>query len=225
MVTQLLVRLNRDTTSAFTDTNVNDFLSQAHRWSANFKKWPFPEGRTSTTWASSTEEWNFEGYQAESFRYLEVGGNRFTKLNFEDYKIYREDKSTGQDKVYSNFGGLVFVNPNAIVSGTLTAYGKYMPANFDITDQTGETVFTEGNDEGNQAILEESQSYYYQRANDENKAQYHHNLAVEHLEKLWDKVKAEKALNQTHEVRGGMFKRIDVVEGGMRGDITEDRFF
>ena len=62
---EILVRSGKDTTSAWvTDAILNDWLSQSHRWAANFKKWPFPEGRVSTTWASSTEEWDFAGYQS-----------------------------------------------------------------------------------------------------------------------------------------------------------------
>lgn len=224
---EILVRSGKDTTSAWvTDAILNDWLSQSHRWAANFKKWPFPEGRVSTTWASSTEEWDFEGYQSNSFRYLEVGGKRFQKVNWEDYKIYKEQKSTGQDKIYSEFGGLVFVNTSADVSGTLTAYGKYMPANFDATDDTTETVFSEGNDEGNQAIIEEGIAYAMRRDGKLDEALQHHNLAIDHLNRLWEKIKAEKSLEHTVEVRGGMFKRMDVLKGGFEDVVNnESRFF
>lgn len=163
-----------------------------------------------------------------SIRYLMVGDKRFTKVNWDDYRIYKEEKSSGQDKIFSYFGGVVFVNTNADVSGTLTAYGKYMPA--DIADGDGndttDTVFSEGNDEGNQAIINEVISYIYRRENKPNDSVNHHNLAIEHLERLWTKIREERALDQTVEARGGQFKRLDVLSGGFKDTINnEDRFF
>src|SRR3990167_171837 len=163
--TEILVRSGKDTTSAWTSEAIlNDWVNQAHRWTGGYKPWVFTEGRTSTTWAA-TEEWSFEGYKADSFRLLQVGGKRLTKLNFEDYQIFREEEPSSDERVFSDFGRLLFINPNIDLSGTLTAWGQYIPA--DIPDGDGadsdETVFTPNGDEGNQAIIEEVLSYISDR--------------------------------------------------------------
>ena len=106
--TEILVRSGKDTTSAWTsEAFLNDWVNQAHKWAGGYKPWVFTEGRTSTTWAS-VEELNFEGYKADSFRLLQIGGKRLTKLNFEDYQIFREEEASGTDRVFSDFGRLVF---------------------------------------------------------------------------------------------------------------------
>ena len=65
---QVLVRSNRTTTDSFiTDAMLNDWVRQAHNWAVNYKKWPFSEGRVSTTWASGVT--NEDGYT--TFEYPE----------------------------------------------------------------------------------------------------------------------------------------------------------
>jgi len=82
-------KLGISTTAAFyTDTILNEWIQQGVRWGTSYKKWPFTEGRISTTYAA-TEEWSFEGIKADSIRLLQVGGKRFQKLNFEDYQIFK----------------------------------------------------------------------------------------------------------------------------------------
>ena len=90
--TDVIEKLGISTTAAFyTDTILNDWIQQAERWATSFKKWPFTEGRVSTTFTAGTgensDEWSFEGYKSDSFRILTIGGERHEKLNFEDYLI------------------------------------------------------------------------------------------------------------------------------------------
>lgn len=214
IITEVLARTGKDTTSGWlSDTHLANWSSQSHKWAAGYKKWPFTEGRISTTF-SATEEWDFEGYKADSFRLVQVGGKRLQKLNFEDYQIFKEESPTADDRVFSDFGGLVFINPLADVSGTLTAWGQYMPANFDSTDLTQDTVFSEGNDEGNQAVIEEMIGFIYKRDGREKDALQQHIIAKNLLDELYKRIQDEQFAYQTHEDRGGMFKSFDIFEGG-----------
>lgn len=220
--TEILVRSGKDTTSAWTsEAFVNDWINQSYKWAAGYKPWPFTEGRTSTTF-SAVEEWDFEGYKADSFRILQVGGKRFQKLNFEDYQIFKEDNSSSKEKVFSDFGGLVFINTLADVSGTLTAWGQYVPA--DIPDGDGatgddlNTVFSEGGDEGNQAIIEKTLGYIANRDGKKDFAIKHYALSKELLDSLWKRVEDEQFAYQTK--NRGMFKRIDI----LKGDLSDQLF-
>ena len=225
--TEILVRSGKDTTSAWTsEAFLNDWINQAHRWAAGYKPWPFTEGRTSTTYAG-IEELNFEGYKADSFRFMQVGGKRLQKLNFEDYQIFREEQSSAEDRVFSDFGRLVYINPNADVSGTLTAWGQYIPV--DIPDGDGataddmETVFTPGGDEGNQAIIEEVIGYIASRENKNQEAINRHLLAKNLLEELWKRVQDEAFAYQTKD--RGQWARMDVLNGGMYDDSLDTNQF
>ena len=83
---EFLVRGNYSTSVAFiTDAILNDWTRESYRFVANYKKWPYTEGRSSTTYAT-TEEWTYpEGWKPDSIRVLQIGTKLFTKLNFEDY--------------------------------------------------------------------------------------------------------------------------------------------
>jgi len=205
--TEILVRSGRDTTSGWlSNSALNNWINQAHRWGAGYKPWPYTEGRAQTTY-TATEEWVFEGYKADSFRFMQIGGDRFQKINFEDYQIYKEQQDGGSDKVYSNFGGVVHINPDSGVSGTLVAYGQYQPAN--ITDDSTDTVFTPFGDEGNQAIINQVLGDIANREGNAQESINKHMLAKQLLDELWTRIDDEQFAYQTHD--RGMWDRIDVV--------------
>jgi hypothetical protein len=212
------------TTTYYTDDIINDWIQQGTRWATSFKKWPFTEGRVSTTW-TGTEELNFEGIKSDSIRILTIGSKRLQKLNFEDYLIFRESDSSATDRVFTDFGRLVFINPNADVSGTLTAYAQYAPVDIDMTDLASTTVFSNGDEEGNEAIVEKVLSSARQRDNNENEATLHQQKAEKILNDLYGNVRNEQFNYQTHKTRGGMFARIDVVDGiGEDSGARRDQF-
>lgn len=212
------------TTSFYTDAMLNNWIKQGVRWATAYKKWPFTEGRVSTTFTGS-EEWSFEGYKADSFRIVQIGGKRLEKLNFEDYQIFREEGGDSADRVFTDFGRLVMINPNVDLSGTLTAYGQYTPVDIDVTDLTATTVFSGGDEEGNEAIVEEVLAYANTREKKENEANFHHTRATQILDSLYQKVADEQFNYKTHRTRGGMWRRMNVVDGGVQDDlIRRDQF-
>lgn len=223
--TQVINKIGVPTTDAFyTDAVLDGWIKSATRWATAFRKWPFTEGRVSTTF-TGVEEWSFEGYKADSFRIMQIGGKRLEKLNFEDYQIFREEDESGTDRVFTDYGRLVFINPNIDLSGTLTAYGQYTPVDIDSTDLTSTTVFSNGDDEGNEAIVEEVLSYAMKRRQDEQSATLYHSSAEKILTDLYARVNDEQFNYKTHRTRGGMWKRIDVVNSGVEDDmVRRDQF-
>lgn len=219
-------KLGIATTSVnYSDAIIDGWIQQAHRWATSFKKWPHTEGRVSTTYASSTEEWLFEGYKAETFRRLEIDGKRLDKITFEDYKIFKEEDPTGNDRVFTDFGRLVVINPLVDLSGTLTAYGQYTPVDIDVTDLTATTVFSGRDEEANEAIVQEVLSYAKTRDQRSPEAQFYHKRAEAILDGLWARLGDEQYGYQTHRTRGGMFKRINVIDSGVEDDnINRDQF-
>ena len=221
----VIQKLGVATTDAFyTEGILNNWCKEGIRWATAYKKWPFTEGRVSTTFTGA-EEWSFEGYKADSFRMMQIGGKRLDKLNFEDYQIFREENSDGTDRVFSDFGRLVVINPNIDLTGTLTAYGQYNPADVDATDLTATTPFSGGDDEGNEAIVEEVISYAKTRSQEDALAQIHHAKAKAILDEIWKRAQDEQYNYKTHRTRGGMWKRINVIDSGVEDDkIKRDQF-
>lgn len=218
---QVVVRLGISTTAAasagYTDAILNNWVNSAYKWAVGYHTWPFTEGRVSTTY-STTEEWSFEGYKADSFRLVQVGGKRLQKLNFEDYQMFREEESSSNDRVFSDFGRLVFINPNIDASGTLTAWGQFVPKDIDVTDLTEKTVFTDGDEDANEAIVEETLSYANTREKKEKESVFHHQRAMQILDGVWKRYNDEQFNYQTK--NRGMWKRVDI----LKGDLYDDTF-
>lgn len=226
--TAVLVRNNRTTTDAFiTDTTLKNWFYDSHVWASAYHKWPFTEGRVQTTFASGggsdSDEYFFEGYKADSFRLIQVGGKRLRKLNFEDYQIMREESPEADDRVFSDFGRTVFINPNADVSGSLVAYGQYTPA-IDVTNETGTTIFSDYDEEGNEAIVEKMSGHLKRREHLTQEAELHDKRASDKLEEVWKRVTDEQYAYQTHPDRGGMFERFNVLDGRPSDEIKRDQF-
>lgn len=236
--TEVLVRNNRTTTDTFiTDAMLKSWFMEAHNWATSMYKWPFTEGRVQTTFAGgggpNGDEYYFEGYKADSFRMVQIGGKRLMKLNFEDYQILMEEEPAANDRVFSDFGRVMYVNPNIDCTGTLVAYGQYLPA-IDITDESGTTVFSNYEEEGNEAIVEKMSFYLGQR-----EAQLgvgtggkvgggaiaHNQLAQETLDRLWKRIGDEQYNYKTHPDRGGMWQRFDVLKGRANNEMwRRDQF-
>lgn len=227
----ILVQLGVSTTVAFyTDQILNDWIDKAHKWSAGYHKWPFTEGRVNTTYVADAVDievgFNYpEGWKPDSIRSLQVGGKRFTKVNFYKYQQFREDYSSDTKKLFSDFGRLYYVNPRADVSGTTTLWGQYTPGTLDSTDVTALTVFSDTAEEGNEAIVEEVLSYAKKKEKKLQEALVHHQNALKLLEEIWGRVKDEQfGYHDTD--NDGLFKRIDIIQGDFHSDlIKRDQWF
>lgn len=213
-----MVRNNRTTTDGFiTDTILKNWYVQAADFAYSYNKWPFTEGRIQTTFATgggpNSDEWYFEGYKANSFRLITIGGKRLEKRNFTDYQILLEEEPGKTDRIWSEFSRTIYINPFADVSGTIVAYCQYNPV-IDVTDETALTLFSGFDEEGNEALVQLMSSYMLDREQEnQNMAIIAKQKAVELLENVWKRVLDERYTAQTDLDRGGMFRRFDVLRG------------
>lgn len=226
----VIVKLGISTTAQFyTDAILDDWVQEAHRWATSYKKYPFTEGRVETTYATGSgsggDEFFFEGYKSDTFRIMKIDKYLLEKLNFEDYLMMRERTPDSTDRVYTDFGKLVYINPKIDKSGTLTAYGQYTPTDPDMTGAEADTIFADGNEEGNTAIVEEVLSYAKLRERNVNESQAHHERAMSLLDGLVQNIENEQFDYKTHDTRGGMWERIDVVNGTIPKDFNNTNQF
>lgn len=216
--TEVLVRNNRTTTDTFiTDTSLKNWYKEAHVWATSAHKWPFTEGKNSTTYTTAvTDDMGNaiiqypEGWKADSVRILTVGGKKLDKLAFNSFLRYIENNSTDTARIYSDYARQIYVNVRADVSGTLTAYGQYMPI-IDVTDETGITIFSDFDEEGNEAIVEKMSSYLKRREHIVDEAELHDQRAVAKLEEIWKRVEDEQFAYQTR--NQSMYEDFNVLTG------------
>lgn len=227
--TEVLTRNNRTTTDGFvSDTDLKNWYRDANKWAASRHKWPMTEGRLSTTFTTglgeNSDEWNFEGYKGDAIRLITIGGKRLTRLNYNDYQILKEEATGADDRVWAMYGNTVFINPLADVSGTLVVYGQYQPA-IDLTDETSITVFSDWDEEANEAILEKMTSYLKRREHLPQEAELHDNRARDILDEKYKLILDEKFNETQTPERGGMWERVDVIGGTLQDDLyNRDQF-
>lgn len=219
---QVLVRLGAGTSLGFyTDTILTDWFTLANKWASTYKKWQYTEGRVSTTYSSSTEEWSYpEGWRPDSIRMLQVGGKRCQKLTFDDYQRFREDNADSTDKVFSDYGLTYYINPNAGLSGTTVVYGQYTPY-WDITDEDYKTVFSGTMEDGNEAIIQRMLSYAMEKEKKTQESMAYYEKAKEILDGMYKSFQDEQFAYQTK--NRGIWSDFDVLEGGV-SDKDEDQF-
>lgn len=232
IITEFLVRNNRTTTDGFiTDSTAQGWLKDAHVWAAGYKKWPMTEGKNSTTAASaatSAEGYTVlaypEGYKADSIRLVTVAGKRLKKRNFYKFQQFFEENPANTEKEYTDYGLQLLLNPNmADFSGTVVMWGQYMPI-LDVTDLTATTIFSDYDEQGNEAIVEKMTSYLKAREHLPDEV----TLAEQRAAQKLDEVKGlidEEQYNYQDTRNDGWMKRFDVLRGGFREDLfNRDRW-
>jgi hypothetical protein len=229
IINEVLVRNNRTTTDSFiTDDMLEDWLRQSNNYCVAKYKWPLSEVRDQTTSWSGTEEVPYTDFtidfKADSIRILQIGGKRLRKTSFEEYQTQREEYPDKTDRMFSDFGRVLYINPGADVSGTIAAFGQYTPQ-IDPTDSAATTIFSTFDEEGNEAIVEKMTSYLKRREHLPDEAELHDQRADIKLEGLWNKIQNEQYKYQSGSDSEGMWKRFDVLNGGFRDDIfNRDQF-
>lgn len=231
--TEFLVRNNRTTTDTFiTDATLNNWLRDAHAWGVNYKKWPWTEGRVSTTFASFVADPEFgylagpypEGWKSDAIRLLTVGGKMTTKHNFYKFQRFLEDNAQSNKRMWTDFGRIIYINPGIDLSGTVTAWGQYTPL-LDPTDKTAITAFSYNDELGNDALVEKMTSYLKAREHLPDEVELQDKRAAQKLEDLLAKITDEQyGYNATDDE--GMWKRMDVIGGALRDDLFKrDQFY
>lgn len=232
IITEVLVRNNRTTTDGFiTDTTIQGWLKAAHIWASSFKKWPMTEGKSSTTSASLTT--SAEGYttlaypesfKADSIRLLTVDGKRFQKKNFYKFQQFVEDNPNDTSKIWTDYGRQILINPMAAdVSGSVVAWGQYTPV-LDVTDMAAKTIFSDYDEQGNEAIVEKMGEYLDKREGKTAEAQLKSKEASETLKAVQGLIDDEQFGYQDTQ-NDGMYKRFDVLRGGFKEDLfNRDQF-
>lgn len=240
---ELLVRNNLTTTDTFiTDTILQKWYSQANIWATSFHKWPFTEGKASTTYTTAiTDDFGNaiiqypEGWKADSIRILTIGAKRMQKLEFNSFLRYIENNgvqgaNNNNSRIYSDYARQIYVNTGADVSGTLVAYGQYQPA-IDVTDENGLSVFSDYDEEGNEAILWKMTAYLHSREQESpvlirgkpvSQAIIAEQNAINILDGIWKRIGDEQFNYQTKDQ--SMFDHIDVLRGRGSNNNYNDRW-
>jgi|SRR6185312_6005336 len=240
IINQFLVRMNQSTTTGFyTDQILTDWCSNANQWAAAQYKWPFTEGRYSTTSTSAVtneDGWTTlqypEGFRTDSIRLLMVGGKHFQKRNFYKWQNFIENNSNDTSVIYTDYNRNIFVNPNAAnFSGTVVMWGQLnipqLASDNGIQDPTATTIFTDVENDGNEAIVHKMMSWAFDREKSPTSivrgkmvsaSAFQGQIADAILAAIWARIGEEQYAYQDTQDEG-MWHRFDVTRGGFKEDI------
>lgn len=212
IITEIVVRGGIDTTAGFyTDAMLDRDIDRAYKWATSYKKWPFTEYMDkSGVFTSGTEENSYPNtnFKTDNIRALKIGSKLFQKVNFYDYLQFREDFPDNDDKIFSDYGRTLYINPNA-ATGTMYAYGQLTQSALSVG--TSDTIFAGYDEEGDDAIVDKTIGLLYIRGKKRQEAADFEARAQKTLDELWGRVKDEQAMYQGK--NRSLFKRYDVVRG------------
>jgi len=218
---QSIVRMGIDTTSTFiTETMIRNWLDMGHKWAASYKKWPMTEYMDiSGTFTNGTIAYNYPNtnFKTDSIRGLAIGSMTaggatiFDKKIFTDFAKYMVDYPTGTDEIFSDYGRILYINPNC-TSGTIMSFGQLTPPTLGlVASSTASTVFSNYDEEGDDAIIDKVCSYGFRRMKKFQEAIDFENRARMTLDELWKRIQDEQALYQTKD--RPIWERFNVVKG------------
>jgi hypothetical protein len=239
VISQFLVKMNTASSYGFyTDQILTDWCSNANQWAAAQYKWPFTEIRYSTTAASAvTNEDGYttltypESFRSDSIRLLTVDGKQYNKKNFYKWREFVENNSADASKIYSDFNRSIFFSPSVSgFSGTVAMWGQInvaqLPSDSGIQVPTAPTIFTDIENDGNEALVYKMMEYAAQREKSPisvqkgqtvSAASNHAASAKAILEAIWKRV-ADEQYGYQDTLNEGMWKRFDVTRGGFKED-------
>ena len=107
--------------------DIEDAITYATSRATERHPWPFLESTQSIT-LTSAESYDYDLFPESPFLIVVNGipwsGEGKGKRNFTDYMKWRSDYASDNSQIWSEYGGLLYVNPNAFASGqTMVVYG------------------------------------------------------------------------------------------------------
>jgi len=215
-----------DNNDLFSVDDLVNWLETSKNEACARHEWPFTEGERAITSVSAQEEYTYPtAMKSDSLRYLTVNDERYEKLTFEDYLTYKEDYPSGQDKYFSDRNRTLYVN--YLVSGfanSIVCYGQvYVTDAMDST--TTSTVFSTGEPEGDEAILQLAYSKVLgsDKMKNPDKALKERTEAFDTLDSIWKRIQDKQSTYQTKD--RPLFKRLNVLEGGFEKELRSRKRF
>ena len=219
IITNVVIKGSLNTTASFyTDALIEREVNKAKIWAESYHKWPMTEYMDkSGSFTSGTEEYAYPNtaFKTDTIRMLKIGDYLFEKKRFEDYLKFRESNSSATDRIFSDYGRTLYINPNC-ASGTTYCFGQLSTS--DYPAGTDKSAFSLGESEADEAITEKAISNLKAKAMKLDEAIAWENMAKTRLEEVWKRIQQEQYAYSPKD--SSMFERLDVVESDYYEDDT-----
>lgn len=206
---------NRLSTSAdttyITPTMVKLWVNMAYHWVLSFKKWPHLED-TGTDLIDATGKYPYPTRMKTKSAYLiTVAAKRYRKIRYEDYLAYLEDDSTGDDKVWAEFDGYIYINGNSCsVGDAVIIFGQIEVV--DLSSDSDTTLFASVEPVIEEAIIRRATATGLAKyGNDKNEAIIEEKAAADLVGIVFDRIRDNAPREMLKKTK--RFRRLDVLKG------------
>jgi len=156
METELVAQLQvADNSSLYPSTRITTLIQNAYKWATNLFIWTdLVKAKTANT-AVSQRYYDYpEEFRSNTILRLDIDDDPYERKNYEDFLDYLENNSGTTKKMFANYGRLFFINPvaTAVGSNNISAWGATQADDLSASDT--ETIFTNNNPEGNEAVVQ-----------------------------------------------------------------------
>lgn len=130
----ILDEVSLESTDTFLTTAIlNRYYDRAVRWLGGLKNWQqtqIAKKQTLTTVGDETDEyWDYPtNFKTDSIYRLEINGERYKPLTFEEYLNFKEDDNTSTKKVFTDHRRQLFIYPTVSNADVLSIWGHEIPA-------------------------------------------------------------------------------------------------
>jgi len=215
----------------FSLEDIKAYINSANSIAWNYYPWAIAEKASYTT-ATASEYYDYpDEFMSDSIFILKVEQDdgdmdRYELLRFRDYEKYRQDFEDGEDKVASSWARKYFINPNSeIASGNkIEIWGRLKPTK--LTADADAMPFSPNGEmsDGNEAIIKIAFSIALEsdKKRDASRGKSEKTEAYQMLEVLAERER--KGQQKYHTKNTPLFRRIDILGGGYKGDININQF-
>lgn len=153
--TKIKRKLNMsDTSTLYTDTQLNEAIKDAEIWSYREAMVQSRERAKETATVSGDYYYDYPtDAETNSVKRLTIDGKEYAKKNFEDYLQFRTDYPDSEERYFADYGRQYFVTPIPTADDLeiLVWVESQNPA---MSSDTDTTYFSYHSDEKNEAIVE-----------------------------------------------------------------------
>lgn len=172
----------------FTSSKIHTTAVDAYNWSCTLYQWPMLETAKKTTTQANEYYYDYPaGFITDSIFRVIVDGERYELKNFDDFLDYKHITTGYKDKkIASDYNKQIFLYPTPTVADLdIIIFGLQMVDEIETTD---ETIFTDSDILGNEAVVKKAVSVLLAQANRKQEAQAEEAEAIAMLNIIYSKI-------------------------------------
>lgn len=211
---ELLERLSATSSNTFwTTTMITKWIARGVLWATSLYRWPFTERAEYTKSRANALYYDYPvditdgapAFKSDSVRLCQIEQSdgkmeEYTKTRYIDFMRYLAGTASGDndgtDQIFSDYRRRIFINPVVPVSEReICIWGQEKSKK--LVNATDETPFTDGEETGDEAILQYALAIALKKARRYNEAIAEKTEAINLLNEIWGRVEQEQAQYKT----------------------------